>query len=43
MRQYNRDINTVRNPDARRANRTEIPKYRDIPQRNNVRDIGLRI
>ncbi len=40
MRQYNREINTVRNPDVRRANRTELPKARDIPQRNNVRDVG---
>lgn len=40
MRQYSRDINTVRNPDARHANRTELPKSRDIPQRNNVRDVG---
>ena len=40
MRQYGREVTTVRNPDDRRVNRTELPKTRDIPQRKNVRDVG---
>lgn len=40
MRQYGRDVNIAKNPDSRRINHTDVPRTRDIPQRNNVNDVG---